>query len=148
MAEHVGRVIVSTDGEDIAAAAREVGADVPFMRPQLLATDTATSESVLVHALQWLEENGDSSDIIVYLQPTEPFRSPGMIDNCAECLIRDPSVDSAFMAAIDHKNYWREDAAGLESLAASQWTFLRALQDKANSRCIARILRRFGYTCM
>ena len=46
MAEHVGRVIVSTDGEDIAAAAREAGADVPFMRPQLLATDTATSESL------------------------------------------------------------------------------------------------------
>ena len=112
MAEHVGRVIVSTDGEDIAAAAREAGADVPFMRPQPLATDTATSESVLVHALQWLEENGDSPDIIVYLQPTEPFRSPGMIDSCVECLIRDPAVDSAFMAAIDHKNYWREDAAG------------------------------------
>ena len=66
------------DGEDIAAAA-QAGADVPFMRPQLLATDTATSESVLVHALQWLEETAiPPISLFICSQQNLPFTG---IDN-------------------------------------------------------------------
>ena len=39
--KYIDRVVVSTDGEDIAAVAKEWGADVPFLRPDYLASDTA-----------------------------------------------------------------------------------------------------------
>lgn len=65
------RVIVSTDGPDIAAAAREAGAEVPFMRPKELASSTTPSVEVLRHAL----ESVGKPKSFALLQPTSPFRS-------------------------------------------------------------------------
>ena len=48
------RIIVSTDDQEIADIARQFGADVPFLRPQELSTDTATSIDVVLHLIQWL----------------------------------------------------------------------------------------------
>lgn len=76
------RIIVSTDDENIARVSRECGAEVPFTRPTDLASDTATSESVVSHALNWLELNENyRPDLILLLQPTSPFRSAHDIDN-------------------------------------------------------------------
>ena len=55
--EFVTRVIVSTDDEEIAAVARESGAETPFLRPAELAQDKTTDLPVFEHAIQWLEEN-------------------------------------------------------------------------------------------
>ena len=64
----VDRVIVSTDSEEIRKVAIEVGAEAPFIRPSHLANDTASSESVLKHTVEWLEDNEDyKTDIVVYL---------------------------------------------------------------------------------
>src|SRR5512141_46283 len=52
----VTRVIVSTDDEEIAAVAREWGAETPFLRPAELAEDKTTDLPVFEHALKWLEE--------------------------------------------------------------------------------------------
>jgi N-acylneuraminate cytidylyltransferase len=52
----ISRVIVSTDNEEIAAIAREYGADVPFMRPHEIAQDRTLDLPVFEHALKWLEE--------------------------------------------------------------------------------------------
>lgn len=77
----VDRVIVSTDDQAIADVAREYGADVPFMRPAQLATDSAATEPSLIHALDWLKENeGYIPDNVILLQATSPFRKPGTID--------------------------------------------------------------------
>lgn len=72
-------VVVSTDSEAIAHVARSEGASVPFMRPAELATDTASSRSVMIHALDWMERHGRHYDAIVLLQPTSPLRTPGDI---------------------------------------------------------------------
>jgi len=70
------RTIVSTEDEEIAATARDYGAEVPFLRPKELATDEASSLSVVLHALQYLEkEERYRPDIIAFLQPTSPFRT-------------------------------------------------------------------------
>src|SRR5215212_3193924 len=53
----VTRVIVSTDDEEIAAVARELGAEAPFLRPAEFAQDTTIDLPVFEHALNWLEEN-------------------------------------------------------------------------------------------
>lgn len=68
-------VLVSTDGQDIADEAVRQGASVPWLRPQNLATDTASSMDVVQHALdQWEQRNG-LADAVMLLQPTSPFRT-------------------------------------------------------------------------
>jgi CMP-N,N'-diacetyllegionaminic acid synthase len=66
--------MVSTDSEEIAAAARSLGALVPWLRPAEIATDTASSVDVCVHALDWYEAARGPVDGLLLLQPTSPFR--------------------------------------------------------------------------
>jgi len=81
LASNLTRVVVSTDDEEIAAVSRELGAEVPFMRPPRLATDDARSIDVEEHALTVLETVWDYvPDVMVRLQPTSPFRSVGDIN--------------------------------------------------------------------
>ena len=73
-------VVVSTDSLQISEIAKKAGARVPFMRPDYLATDTAGSREVMLHAIDFL--NGQEAvpyDCIVLLQPTSPFRNVGDI---------------------------------------------------------------------
>ncbi len=80
-ASGLDRVIVSTDSADIASIAREYGAETPFLRPDEFADDEATDRDVMSHALSWLKENeAVSFDLLVYLRPTTPFKTAGMID--------------------------------------------------------------------
>jgi len=79
--KHVDRVIVSTDDKEIARVARRYGAEVPFLRPKSLATDTSPSLFVILHALRYLKKNEKySPGIVVFLQPTSPFRKAKHID--------------------------------------------------------------------
>jgi N-acylneuraminate cytidylyltransferase len=55
------------------------GALVPWLRPEVLATDTATSVDVALHALDWYEANSGPVDGLLLLQPTSPFRSESTI---------------------------------------------------------------------
>ena len=66
-------VVVTTDSEEIAGIAREAGASVPFLRPAELATDTASSRDVMLHAVEVL--GTDAGEPLVLLQPTSPFRN-------------------------------------------------------------------------
>ena len=68
-------ILVSTDAADIAKVARDAGALVPWMRPAELASDTAASVDVCLHALDWYEANIGKVDGLLLLQPTSPFRS-------------------------------------------------------------------------
>jgi CMP-N,N'-diacetyllegionaminic acid synthase len=67
-------IIVSTDDIDIAKVAEQAGASVPFLRPESLATDTAGSVEVVLHALEHYESTHGSVDGVLLLQPTSPFR--------------------------------------------------------------------------
>ena len=69
-------VIVSTDSTDIKSVAKDFGADVPFIRPAEMATDTAGEIPLIIHALEWLQLNRkESYDAVVYLRPTAPLRT-------------------------------------------------------------------------
>ncbi len=79
-AQLLERVVVSTDDAEIARVARDSGAEI-VDRPAELAGDTASSESALIHALDVLQEQeGYVPDLVVFLQPTSPYRLPGDID--------------------------------------------------------------------
>ena len=80
-AEGVDRVVVTTDDEDIARVAREYGAEVPFMRPAELASDTAGAVDVYQHAINFLrEETGEAIEKFMVLLPTAPMRNSKHID--------------------------------------------------------------------
>lgn len=83
-----GRVVVSTDDERIAAVARDFGAEVPFMRPAELATDTAASIDVDIHALEWFEKNeGKKFDLFMRLEPSSPFGTYRDLEECVRILV-------------------------------------------------------------
>jgi CMP-N,N'-diacetyllegionaminic acid synthase len=68
-------ILVSTDDNAIAEVAKNGGAMVPWLRPTELATDTASSIDVCLHALKWYEGENGKVDGLMLLQPTSPFRS-------------------------------------------------------------------------
>lgn len=76
---HVDRLILSSDDPKIIATARKAGCEVPFRRPARLATDNASIQDVLFHALDAL---GESYDYVVLLQATSPLRTARDIDAC------------------------------------------------------------------
>lgn len=81
------RVIVSTDDEAIASVAERAGAVVPFIRPAELASDTAKSIPVAIHALNAMEEvEHVRYDAVMLLQPTAPFKTFKDIDDALEKL--------------------------------------------------------------
>lgn len=88
----VDRVVVSTDCSEIARVSRLYGASAPFLRPVELATDSASTESAVEHALDWLRLNEEYiPDNIILLQCTSPVRNKNSIDeaisqfNRSEC---------------------------------------------------------------
>ena len=88
----IDRVVVTTDDESIAAAAREAGAEVPFLRPAALATAEASSGDAIWHALDWLAEHeGYRPDALALLQPTSPLRTTAHLDAAlTQFLAQDP----------------------------------------------------------
>jgi len=78
-----GRVIVSTDDDEIADIAIRAGAEVPFKRPKEFARDESTSAEVVNHVL---EQIGDTYDSIMLLQPTSPLRKPEDLKQCLQIL--------------------------------------------------------------
>ena len=68
-------ICVSTDSDEIIQVVREFGMDVPFKRPDDLATDTSGSYEVIHHAIDFYEQRGEHYDRVILLQPTSPFRT-------------------------------------------------------------------------
>lgn len=68
-------VFVSTDDQSIAKISQKFGAEVPFLRPAELASDTATTNEVVTHLVEWFEEEYNiAATNIAILQPTSPLR--------------------------------------------------------------------------
>lgn len=105
-AQSVTRIVVSTDGEQIAGVARQYGAEV-IARPGAISGDEATSESALVHALDTLEaEEGYKPDLVVFLQCTAPIRQPDDIDRAVDALI-EQNADSLLSVVRSHSFLWK-----------------------------------------
>ncbi len=111
--ELLHRFIVSTDDVEIAQVARELGAEVPFIRPSELAQDDTQDLPVFVHALRWLEQNEDyTPDIVLNLRPTSPLRRANDIDGAIRLLIETEadSVKSVCTATQHpHKMWYLQD---------------------------------------
>lgn len=95
----IDRLVVSTDSEEIARIAEKAGAEV-LMRPAELATDTASTQDVMVHALRYYP-----ADTLVLLQPTSPYRSKGLIDDCIQDFLQGDFDSLATGLICDYKEY-------------------------------------------
>ncbi len=85
--DYVDSVLVSTDSEEIAACARQYGADVPFLRPAELATDEAKTIDVLLHGIAELKRRGQIFDYLLLLQPTQPIRTSRQLAEAIERIV-------------------------------------------------------------
>ena len=83
--KRIERVIVSTDSEEIAAVARDYGAEVPFIRPAELAQDDSPEWLSWRHALNYLgETTGALPEVMVSVPTTAPLRLAIDIENCLD----------------------------------------------------------------
>lgn len=76
----IDRAILSTDDESIAQVGRDLGLEVPFLRPTELSNDAAPMAPVMQHLLAWLVDSGEDVEALVLLQPSSPLRQARHID--------------------------------------------------------------------
>ena len=95
-------ICVSTDSDEIIRVVREYGLDVPFKRPDYLATDTASSYDVIRHAMEFYEQRGINYDRILLLQPTSPFRTEAHIREALS--LYQPGMDMVVSVKITSAN--------------------------------------------
>jgi CMP-N-acetylneuraminic acid synthetase len=104
--KRIGRIIVSTDSEEIATVARQFGAEVPFMRPQELARDDSPEWLAWRHALTYLlDTEGAFPDVMVMIPATAPLRMPLDIENCLDEFEKG-STDIVITVTDAHRNPW------------------------------------------
>lgn len=104
---HVDRTIVSTDDQEIATISKSYGAEV-IMRPADISGDTASSESALLHALDYLKETENyEPDLVVFLQCTSPLRAKDDIDN-AITQFQAEDADSLISVSPSHAFLWEK----------------------------------------
>lgn len=104
--KYIKTVCVSTDCEELKEIALKWGAEVPFIRPTELATDTANSVDVALHALEWYEKKKVSYDTVILLQPTSPLRDFGDINKAIEMFIRKNANSVTSVCETDHSPLW------------------------------------------
>lgn len=81
-------VYVSTDCEDIASVAENAGATVPYLRPEYLSSDEASTYDVIIHLVQWLGDRGKDIQSLCLLQPTSPLRSAKHISEAKKMMVK------------------------------------------------------------
>jgi len=83
--QRIERVIVSTDSQKIADVARQYGAEVPFIRPRVLSSDTSPEWFAWRHALNYMHETeGNMPDVMISIPTTAPLRLPLDLENCLD----------------------------------------------------------------
>jgi len=120
-------ICVTTDDQQIIDVVENYGLHVPFTRPSFLATDQATTQDVLKHALDFYEKKGLLYDIILLLQPTSPFRQKRHLeeaislytDNC------DMVVSVKESSANPYYNLFEEDGLGHLCISKGKGNYTR-----------------------
>lgn len=102
----VDEVYVSTDCEQIKAIAEQWGAKVPFIRPAEISGDTATTESAVMHFIEWASKNTLSIDYVTLMQATSPFRYAGQLDKAMKQFICG-KADSMVTVTKTHRFFWK-----------------------------------------
>jgi len=104
---NIDRVVVSTDDDQIAYVAKKYGAEVPFVRPEELASDTASILDVIIHTLDWFEKYEDYRPAyILLLQPTSPLRTIEDIEGAIQTLKYKDARAIVSVCETNHHPWW------------------------------------------
>ena len=127
------KVIVSTDDEEIAEVSRQYGAEVPFMRPAELASDTSSSIDVVLHTLTEVEDDMNDYEAVMLLQPTTPFRTYKDINECINKFNNSDSDSLISVREVPHEfnPHWvfEEKSIGFLSIATGEKEIIKRRQD-------------------
>jgi CMP-N,N'-diacetyllegionaminic acid synthase len=110
-AGNAGRIIVSTDSEEIAEVARALHLEVPFLRPADIAQDLSTDLEFVLHALDFFKDKeGWEPKVVARFSPVTPFVTPETVRKSIELLLANPDIHSVRpIARLSHHPYkaWR-----------------------------------------
>jgi N-acylneuraminate cytidylyltransferase len=118
-------ICFTTDSDEIITVAKNLGLDVPFKRPDALATDTANSRDVILHALETYESlNKKTYDAVLLLQPTSPFRTLEQVKDCIKLYNNsmDMVVSAKLASANPYYNLYEEDNGFLKPSKEGNYT--------------------------
>jgi CMP-N,N'-diacetyllegionaminic acid synthase len=101
--KYLTEVIVSTEDEQIKVVANNLGIKVPFMRPIELAEDNTRTIDVIIHALQWYQDQNVFFDAVCLLQVTSPFRTLEFLDKAIEKFIEKESDSLVSVQRVPHE---------------------------------------------
>lgn len=124
----ITRTIVLTDDEEIAEIAKKAGAEVPYIQPVEVSTDTSGDVEYLTYALDWLQKNENyTPDIILRLPPTSPLRTATHIDEGIKTLLENTEADASRpIVEVDKHPYkmWKivEDGPYIEPFLSKDFT--------------------------
>ena len=104
--KYICDILVSTDDKKIADICKNANASVPWLRPINLASDTANSVDVALHALEWYESEKGPVDGLLLLQPTSPFRTKYTIQNGIDLFVKYQHKSVIGVSAVNKHPLW------------------------------------------
>ena len=107
--QFIDRLILSSDDEEIIETVRQLECEIPFVRPESLATDASSPVDVIRHALESLPEK---YDYLVLLQPTSPLRIASDIDRCVELCYQNKAPACVTIVESEKNPYWMYELQG------------------------------------
>ncbi|MDF2418369.1 acylneuraminate cytidylyltransferase family protein [Acinetobacter beijerinckii] len=105
VSKYIDRVVVSTDDEEIKKISEQCGAEVPFLRPEYLSNDHASSFDVIKHAIGFLKLD-QPNELIVLLQPTSPLRLVSELNTALESFIAKNAKGVVSVSETEHSPMW------------------------------------------
>ena len=129
---HISRIVVSTDSEEISKISKKYGAEVPFKRPKSLSGDSSPEWLVWKHALRQIKKEENDEFSLLVLPPTSPLRNQEDIDRCIKEYSRggaDIVITVSEASRSPFFNMVRKDKKGYCSLVIKQKDHISRRQD-------------------
>lgn len=109
---YINKIVVSTDDPEIANISIKYKAEIPFIRPKKLAKDHTPDFPVIEHALLWFDNHNWKVDYIVFLRPTNPFRTASEIDKAIEKILGTDFDSVRGISKAVYSPYWMKRIVG------------------------------------
>jgi len=125
--KYITKTIVSSDDKEALDISKEYGANV-VRRPDDLSSDSATSESVIKHTIDYLESMGEIFDIVILLQPTSPLRNSQDIDSAFEIMFNSDATAVISTSEFDNKilkTFIETPDGFLKGVSNNEYPFMR-----------------------
>lgn len=125
--KYITKTIVSSDDQEVLDISKECGANV-VRRPDDLSSDSATSESVIKHTIDYLESMGEMFDIVILLQPTSPLRNSTDIDSAFEIMFNSDATAVISTSEFDNKilkTFIETPDGFLKGVSNNEYPFMR-----------------------